>query len=65
MNKDSCSFMNMSQCNAPVCVMNVFAFISCSGGDTYHIGFYVFEDFSFFELEAIPFWYRLLELMTK
>jgi len=35
--------------------MNIFVFIFCSGGDTYHIGFYVFEDFSFFELEAIPF----------
>ena len=48
----------------PLC-MTVFVFISCSGGDTYRIGFYVFEDFSFFELEVIPFWYRLLELMTE
>ena len=57
--------MNVSQCNAPVCVMNVFVFILCSGGDTYRIDFYVFEVSSFFELEAIPFRYRLLELMTK
>ena len=37
----------------------------CSEGDTYRIGFYVFEDFSFFELEAMPFWYRLLEPMNE
>jgi len=47
MNKDSYSFMNVHQCNALVCVMNVFIFILCSGGDTYRIGFYVFEVSSF------------------
>ena len=48
----------------PLCV-TIFVFISLSGGDTYRIGFYVFEDFYFFELEAIPFWYQLLEPTTK
>ena len=57
--------MNVSQCNALVYIVNVFVFCSCSIGDTYCIGFHVFEDFLFFELEAIPFWYRLLEPMTK
>ena len=58
MNKVSCSSMNISQCNAPICVLNVFVFVFYSGGDTYRIGFYILEDlhfrFSFFELEAIP-----------
>ena len=62
MNEIFYSSMTVSQCNA--LVYDVF-FISCSRGDTYHIGFYVFEDPLFFELEAIPFWYRLLEPMTK
>jgi len=30
-----------------VCVMNVFVFIFCSGGDTYRIDFYIFEDLYF------------------
>ena len=35
----------------------------CSIGDTYRISFYPFG--SIFELEAIPFWYRLLEPMIE
>ena len=65
MNKISCSFMTVSQCNALVYIVNVFVSCSCSIGNTYCISFHAFEDFLFFELEAIPFWYRLLEPMVN
>ena len=58
MNKDSCSFMNVSQCNAPVCVMNVFVLFFAL--EVIHIvsafmssKIYIL-DFHFFELQVIP-----------
>ena len=56
-----CSFMNMSQCNAPVCVMNVFVFVFAL--EAIHIvsTFIYSKIFIFFELEAILLCYRLLE----
>ena len=64
MNETSCSFMNVSQCNAPVCVMNVFVFLFAL--EVIHIvSAFMSSKIFIFELEAIPFWYRLLEPMTK
>ena len=64
MNETFCSFMNVSQCNAPVRVMNVFVFVFAL--EVIHIvSTFIYSKIFIFELEAIPFWYRLLEPMTK
>ena len=60
MNKDT-SFMNVPQCNASV---YLFLFLALEAIRIVS-AFIVFEDFSLFELEAIPSWYRLLELRTN
>jgi len=54
MNETFCSFMNVSQCNASVCVMNVFVFVFAL--EAIHIisAFMYSKIFIFFELEAIP-----------
>ena len=64
MNETFCSFMNVSQCNALVCVMNVFVLFVFALEEIHIISaFHIFR--LIFELEAIPFWYRLLEPTTK
>ena len=54
MNETFCSFMNVSQCNAPVCVMNVFVFVFAL--EAIHIvSAFIYSKIFIFELEAIPF----------
>ena len=54
MNKVSCSSMDVSQCNAPVCVMNVFVFVFAL--EAIHIvSAFIYSKILIFELEAIPF----------
>ena len=63
MNEIFCFSMIVSQCDALVCVMNVFVFVFAL--EAIHI-VSAFPPFGvIFELKAIPFWYRLLEPMTK
>ena len=53
MNETFCSFMNVSQCNAPICVMNVFVFIFAL--EAIHIiSAFIYSKIFIFELEAIP-----------
>ena len=63
MNKIFCSSMTVSQCNAPVCVMIVFIFAFALQAT--HIISSFTSSGLFFELEVIPFKYRLLGLMTE
>ena len=61
MNETFCSFMNMSQGNAPVCAMNVFVFFVFALEAIHIVSTFIYSKIFIFELEAIPFWYRLLE----
>ena len=63
MNKDSCSFMNVSQCNALVYDCLCFYFLLWRRYISYRLLYLL--SFFIFEPEAIPFWYWLLESMTK
>jgi len=64
MNETFYSFMNVSQCNAPVCAMNVFVFVFAL--EVIHIVLdFIYSKIFIFELEAIPFWYQLLEPMVN